>query len=450
VGEEAFWDFTSLTEEESAELHSFSWLSVLMTIGDVPQRLQARALVRHWMAHLSRISPLAWRPDVLGKRLSAWVQAYSFVAKTADQNFHQSFLKNLAKQYRYLRRVTSLTVENPANLHAIKGLFETTIAFYGESSPFLIKALGDFSQTLENKISFNESYPWELLEALRLLLDIRTLSGRSVLSIPSAFEVTIRQLAAHLQKLQHPDGGLSLLGSGCLPRKDILQLALSRAPNLPSWRGAPSPTLRFFVVKTEEQALFVEREAFSPSLKVPFSPINAEYSCQSRRLLLRTQVQVFNDSFHGHSYRPVASFRAIPHLEMKGAGTRSWIQGIARWHLEGEPFSLKRCLFLDKEECVLRGEETVFSPLGFSTALLFTFLDEGDFQLQEMQLSWALSDQPQAVFSFSPGFCAELRAGPPLLKEGLPVTTKVLALFCPPEAETSVLRWQLQIKSLED
>ncbi|MDR2412467.1 MAG: hypothetical protein LBD66_02585, partial [Holosporales bacterium] len=399
AGEEAFWDFTSLTEEESVELHSFSWLGVLMTIGDVPQRLQARALVRHWMAHLSRISPLAWRPDVLGKRLSAWAQAYNFVAKTADQDFHQSFLKNLAKQYRYLRRATSLTAENPANLHAIKGLFETTMALYGEFSPFLAKAFVDFSQTLENKISFNDSYPWELLETLRLLLDIRTLLGREVLSVPSVFETTIRQLATHLQKLQHPDGGLSLLGSGYLPRKDTLQLALSRVANVPSWGGISSPTPSFFVVKTEEQALFVEREAFSPSLKVPFSPMNAEYSYQSRRLLLRTQVQVLNDSFHGHPCRPAASFRAIPHLEMKSTGARSWIQGIARWHLEGEPFSLKRCLFLDTEERILRGEETVFSPLGFSTALLFTFLDEGSFQLQETQLSWALSDQPQAVFS---------------------------------------------------
>ncbi|MDR1267036.1 MAG: hypothetical protein LBJ70_01470 [Holosporales bacterium] len=441
---EEFWEDPGLTLEEQTELHSFSWLGILAMIGDTPQRCLARALISDWMERFSRISSPAWRPDVIGWRLSVWIQAYNFLAKTAGKDFRHAFLKHLSRQYRYLRRLTDLETARLSDWPAVNGIFQATIALHGGNSPYLEKAVSHFSHALETQFSLEESYPWELLEALRLLLDIRSALGWASVPSSEAIDNTLRQLAARLRILTHPDGGLSLLGSRCLPRKEMLELALTRVPGLMHHTMVARPMPKFLAFKTADYALFAEKEAFSPSLKAPFSPMNLEYSKRNTRLLLRTEVQILNDSFHGAPYGCATSVRIFPHLEMKSDTTHCWIRGVAHWHLEGEPFRLSRRLLLDTEEQILCGEETLFSPLGFSTALLFTFLDRGALRLQGTQLSCALPEQQTWCFSFSENFCAELRPGPSLLMEGTPIATKILALHFPWDAETSLLHWGLR------
>ncbi|MDR0407076.1 MAG: hypothetical protein LBH38_03295 [Holosporales bacterium] len=440
-----FWNTSALTQEESAELHGFSWLSILVTIGDIPQRLLARTLVMHWITHFAKISPLAWRPDVLGKRLSAWINAYNFVAKTADTTFKHIFLKSLAKQYRYLRRLTALDTVHLLDLHAAKGALCATIALYGGAIDFLTKAMADFSRALEKCASFDEGYPWELLEALRLLIDIRTALLWAHRSSTEALDDAIQRIAERLRLLQQADGSLSLLGSGCIPRKDLVALALDRAqlPYLHTPVTLSEP--RFLPIKTAKHMVLVEKEAFSPSLKKTFAPLNIEYSHQTERIILGTHMYVVNDTFHGTSYVRTMSARVLPYLEHAQDKTPYWIRGTARWHLEGEPFTLKRHLLLDIEEDILRGEDTFSSPPGFSTSLLFTFLDKGNFLLQETLLSCRLSETKKWSFCFSSGICAELRSGPFILMEGIPIATKVLALYYPQDEETSVLRWGVHV-----
>jgi hypothetical protein len=435
---------SGLTEEEQAELHGFSWLGILAAIGTAQQRLLARNLVSCWMEHFPKISPLAWRPDVLGKRLSAWVHAYSFVAKTADAAFKHAFLKSLTKQYRYLRRITALDGVRLMDLHVSKGVLCTTVALYGHAGHFLTEAVADFSSALEKSISLEEGHPWELLEALCLLIDIRTTLGR-VHALPSKglLDETIWHLAERLRLLQQPDGGLSLMGSKYLPKKGIVALALTRAhtPSPHTFVTRVSPN--FFSVKTADHMVLVQKEVFSPSLKNTFSPLNTEYSYQGNRLILGTHICVVNDVFHGAAYRPIISTRVLPLLDVKQSKRQCWIQGIARWHLEGEPFHLRRSLHFFAEEGELHGEEELSSPPGFSTSLSFTFLGEGDFHLQNAVLSCRLSEAKEWRFCFSPAGCAELRAGSFVLEEGLPVATKVLTLYYPTDEETSTLRWKI-------
>jgi hypothetical protein len=443
---ETFWAMSGLTEEEKAELHEFSWLSILVTIGTTPQRLLARNLVFSWIERFSKISPLVWHPNILSKRLSAWVHAYGFVARTADASFRHVFLKSLVKQYRYLRRTTTLDNVQLMDLHLAKGVLCTTVALYGRAGHFLTKTVTDFCLALEKNVSLEDGYPWELLEALRLLIDIRTALGR-VHALPpkGLLDEMARCFAERLRLLQQPDSSLSLLGSKYIPKKDIVALALVRAhipsPHTAVARVAP----RFLSIKTANHMILVQKEAFSPSTKKAFSPLNTEYSYQEKRLILGGQIHVMNDAFHGASYTSTTSARVLPLLEMQQDKGKYWIRGLARWHLEGEPFCLKRNLLFVSEDGSLRGEETLSSPPGFSTSLLFTFFDKGEFCLQDACLSCRLSETKEWHFCFSSGICAELRSGPSVLREGLPVATKVLVLYYPTDEETSTLRWGMRV-----
>ena len=67
-----------------AAAHGFTWLRDLRALGTDAARLRARALVSDWIATRRRTTPVAYRPDVAGARIAAWLGHYDFFAATAD------------------------------------------------------------------------------------------------------------------------------------------------------------------------------------------------------------------------------------------------------------------------------------------------------------------------------------------------------------------------------
>ena len=69
-----------------ANAHGFSWLRDLRMLGTDAARLRARLLVSEWIA-APPPDAIAYRPDVVGARITAWLGHYDFFAATADVAF---------------------------------------------------------------------------------------------------------------------------------------------------------------------------------------------------------------------------------------------------------------------------------------------------------------------------------------------------------------------------
>src|SRR5260221_3594476 len=99
------FDAVAPNEEWSRQLHSFGWLRHLRASDMELSRSNARSLVDEWIRLSTRHDRLAWNPDVVARRLMAWLSQSPLVLEGCDFQFYRRFMKSLTRQMRYLRRV---------------------------------------------------------------------------------------------------------------------------------------------------------------------------------------------------------------------------------------------------------------------------------------------------------------------------------------------------------
>ena len=99
------FDAVAPNEEWSRQLHSFGWLRHLRASDMELSRSNARSLVDDWIRLSSRHDRIAWSPDVVARRLMAWLSQSPLVLEGCDYQFYRRFMKSLTRQVRYLRRV---------------------------------------------------------------------------------------------------------------------------------------------------------------------------------------------------------------------------------------------------------------------------------------------------------------------------------------------------------
>ena len=91
------------SEEWATALLGFGWLRHLRAAESGITRANARALVDEWITLQGSWHPLAWRPDVLSRRIISWLSQATLVLQDADVRFYRRFLRSLVRQVRYLR-----------------------------------------------------------------------------------------------------------------------------------------------------------------------------------------------------------------------------------------------------------------------------------------------------------------------------------------------------------
>ncbi len=99
------FDAVAPTEDWGRQLHAFGWLRHLRASDMALSRSNARSIVDEWIRLSRGHDKVAWDPEVTGRRLIAWLSQTPLVLDGADHAFYRRFMKSVAKQTRYLRRV---------------------------------------------------------------------------------------------------------------------------------------------------------------------------------------------------------------------------------------------------------------------------------------------------------------------------------------------------------
>ena len=90
------WYVTGRGETAAIVRHRFSWLRDLRTLGGDDARLRARGLVQEWIGAHAGWHEIAWRPDVLGGRLTNWFTNFGFLTSGSDEAFRTALLASAA------------------------------------------------------------------------------------------------------------------------------------------------------------------------------------------------------------------------------------------------------------------------------------------------------------------------------------------------------------------
>ena len=226
------WDQGQYDPETWQGLQEFGWLEHLRTSGADTARHQARQLTKSWIEAFDRWDAFAWRPDVLGYRLSNWFAAGQFLFKGTDDDLYQAFLKSAAVQTRHLLRTISSLQGEPRLFLGLKGLI-----YGGLCMPGFEQALEKGLQALDKEMDYQifpdgghiDRNPSLLLGLLAHLIDIREALTIAQIEIPITLQSTIDRMVPLVRAFRMGDGGLSLFNGSFEEGSDVVDTVLAKS-----------------------------------------------------------------------------------------------------------------------------------------------------------------------------------------------------------------------------
>ena len=198
--------------------HGFEWLADLRADGSPAARERARALIAGWIERHGDWSPLAWRGDVLGRRLTSWLAEHEFFSAGVGKDFDVPFLCSLARQARHLDRVARLggAALGPAGHGRIGTLVASvhTAACLAGGRGRLAKAVALLLREVDRQVlpdgGHYQRSPAIQLAVLRELIGVRQLLIAGRHAVPSGLQRAIDRMAPMVRFFRHGDRRLAL------------------------------------------------------------------------------------------------------------------------------------------------------------------------------------------------------------------------------------------------
>ncbi len=226
------------SEDWAAALLGFGWLRHLRAAESAITRANARALVDEWIALNSAQDAIAWRPDVVARRVISWLSQAPLLLDDADAPFYRRFLRSLARQVRHLRHTVSQARDGVPRLQAAIALCYAALCM-ARQQRHIRAATKRLADELARQILPDGGHisrnPGALIELLVDLLPLRTTFTARNIAPPAALLNAIDRMMPMLRFFRHGDGSFALFnGMGPTPT-DLLTTILA----YDDARGAP-------------------------------------------------------------------------------------------------------------------------------------------------------------------------------------------------------------------
>ncbi|SLN15760.1 heparinase II/III family protein [Oceanibacterium hippocampi] len=206
------WNIPESSEEWRAALQSFDWLRHFRARGGTASERHARNLVGSWLTHCGQYEPLAWRADILGRRLVAWLCHSDFLLVAAEQPFSEQFLDSIARQLVHLGRAWRLAPTGAGRLDALLGLVYGALCL-PDGDQRLEGALALLISEIDDQVPADGGHvsrsPALQQQILGDLAGLRQALQEARFEVPLALQTAIDRMAPMLRFYQHGDGGLA-------------------------------------------------------------------------------------------------------------------------------------------------------------------------------------------------------------------------------------------------
>lgn len=218
-----------------AELHGFSWLGSLRCAGDPQATELARRLVGDWIGR-NRRTPggrgIARRPDVVARRVIAWIVGAGDLLNETDAAFYGSVMHALGAEVDALERLSQRAAPGLPRLGCLMALLLAGLALKGQDRKLRAREqrfVGELDAQLMEDGGHVSRNPEAVLDVLLDLLPIRECYGVRETPVPAAIDRAIDRMLAHARAMTLTEGGLARFNGCGPPRVEVsLLLALQR------------------------------------------------------------------------------------------------------------------------------------------------------------------------------------------------------------------------------
>lgn len=200
-------------ETWAEELHGFSWARHFSAAGGDAARTHARGLVQHWIEMFGLWDDIAWRPHVIGRRLTSWTSNGALLMEDSDLIYRSTLLRNMARQARHLSRTVNRAPAGEPRLTAAIGLAFSGLCL-SEGAKRLRKGLTIVGRELNQQILPDGGHisrnPAAQLSILLDLISLRDALMAQRHEVPEPIRNAVDRMMPMLRFFRHGDGKLAL------------------------------------------------------------------------------------------------------------------------------------------------------------------------------------------------------------------------------------------------
>ena len=210
-------------------LHSFAWLRHIRAKKTEEACAHAREIVDDWIIRYGRRRRgIAWEPSVVAERVIAWLSHSTVVLHKAEAGFYRRFMKSLAYQVRYLRKIARYTPEGETRLRQRIALAMASISMPTRAA-FIRREGLRLDRELEEQILADGGHvsrnPRAILDILLDLLPLRQTYINLGHDLPSKLIPAIDRMYPALRFFRHQDGDLALFnGASATPASELMSV----------------------------------------------------------------------------------------------------------------------------------------------------------------------------------------------------------------------------------
>ena len=211
-------------------LHSFAWLRDLSSVATrVHGAPIAEELMARWLAaHAEKVTPLAWRPDLWGRRILFWTAHAPLILSSTDLVYRSKVLNALARGARHIDRSADKAPVGPQRVAAWCGVIAAGLLIPGGDGR---RAFGEgaldraLSSALSEDGGVLSRSPEALLDLIALLTMLRETYAARRQYLPAFAEEAMARMVPALLAVCHADRGLaSWQGGGPVPAARVAQV----------------------------------------------------------------------------------------------------------------------------------------------------------------------------------------------------------------------------------
>lgn len=224
------FELNSPSDEWAAEVYGFGWLRHLRAADSAITRANARALVDEWISLQGNWHALAWRSDVLSRRVMSWISQAPLILQDVDASFYRKFMRSLTKQVRFLRHNAAEARDGAPHLQVTTALIYATLCMASQERHIrsVTKRLGDEldAQVLPDGGHVSRN-PGVIVDLLLDLLPLKQAFASRNVAPPAELLNAIDRMMPMLRFFRHDDGNFALFNGMGPTAPDLIATILA-------------------------------------------------------------------------------------------------------------------------------------------------------------------------------------------------------------------------------
>lgn len=211
------WEPAVARPEWIAELHAFEWLRDLRSAGGDRARRMAREMAASWIERYQKPHELAWRPDITGLRIAAWISFHDFFCAAAGDGFRRAYFSSLLRQAKHLAKSLPGSLCGIPLMQALKGLAYSGLCL-DDGGQRLEQAFKGIRAQIREQVLPDGAHisrsPQAAYDFLHILVDLRTALTAARVEMPEELQHAIDRVAPAVKFFRHGDGSFALFNGG--------------------------------------------------------------------------------------------------------------------------------------------------------------------------------------------------------------------------------------------